>query len=117
MCADDVLISRFGQFEHLAGQKPAFAHLVAVAVDAFAEFLDMAVAGRDLEVAVVFYGVAEEILDLRAVIEELFADELFEMMTAIELAVVDAVVDLEEDEVEHSGKSSRLLLPRAAYLT
>ena len=54
--------------------------------------------------AVVFYGVAEEILDLRAVIEELFADELFEMMAAIELAVVDAVVDLEEDEVEHSGK-------------
>ena len=101
--ADDVLVAVFRQLQHLRREQPALAHLAAVADDALDERLGVLEAGGGNKVRAGRDGLDEHALHPLHKAQQEGAEELFHRVAAVELHVLDAVVDLEQREAEDAG--------------
>ena len=100
--ADDVFIAVLGQFQHLGRQQPAFAHLAAIADDALDQRLDVFKRGRRHKVRVRGNGFDERRLHPLAEFHQSLAENQLGQTAAVEVVILDAVVDFEEHKAHNT---------------
>ena len=101
--AHDVLVPEVNELQHLGGEEPALAHLVAVpqiAVDQPVEVLEGA---GGAEAARVFQGLNHVLLTALHIAHKDLAGRLLDPLAPVQVHVGHTVVNLEDDEVGEAG--------------
>ena len=104
LSADDVFIAVFGQLQHFGRQQPAFAHLAAVADHALDQRFDVPERRRRHEVRMGGHGLDQRRLHALAELHQRLAEEQLDQTAAVEVVILDSVVDLEEHEAHDAGE-------------
>jgi len=112
LCADDVLIAVLGKLQHLRRQQPALAHLAAIADDALDQRFDVLKGGRRNKVRMRGNGFDERRFHPLAELHQSLAENQLEQASAVEVMILDAVVDFEENEA-HDAREHVFTVLRA----
>ena len=101
--ADDVVGARVDQLQHLGGEQPALAHLVAVPQVALDQAVQLLEGAGSPEAARLLQGGDHVPLAGLNVLHEQGTARLFDPLAAVEFHVGHPIVDLEDDEVGQAG--------------
>ncbi len=114
--ADDVFIAGLGKLQHFGREQPSFPHFVAVADHAADQALDMRVRFRRLIARNAPDGRDQRVLHAQQIIHQQLYNKVLRRTSAVELDILQAVVNLEERKIHQAGHVDLAVLPAQKIL-